>query len=102
MTASLRRIRASANIFVIGISASIILGSSSHAQSIPSLHSDKASYTPGETATLTGAGFQPLEPIQLSVSIDQPVTGLHVGDSNVDPFGADASGGFVTEYEVPA
>ncbi len=40
-----------------------------------SLQSDKADYEPGETATLTGAGFQALEPIQLDVSIDAPVTG---------------------------
>lgn len=48
----------------------------------PSLTSDKADYEPGEIATLTGAGFQPQESIQLSLSIDQPVTGLHIGDSN--------------------
>src|SRR5437867_4869975 len=102
MAARRRRIRTGANIFVIGILASITLVAPSQAQSIASLHSDKASYTPGETATLTGAGFQPLEAIQLSVSIDQPVSGLHVGDSSWDPFSADADGGFAVEYTVPA
>src|SRR5437867_5468158 len=100
MAAHWARIRTIANIFVIGILASIIFAAPSQAQSI-SLHSDKASYTPGETAILTGAGFQPLEAIQLSVSIDQPVTGLHVGDSSWDPFSADASGGFAGEYTIP-
>jgi hypothetical protein len=67
-----------------------------------SLRSDKATYSPGETATLTGEGFQGLEPIQLDISIDEPVTGTHVGDSRLTPFAADANGGFAAAYVVPS
>src|SRR5438034_10571298 len=69
-------------------------------QSSATLQSDQASYTPGSTATLTGAGFQPLESIQLAISIDQPVTGLHIGDASLGPLSADDGGGFVATYEV--
>src|SRR5688572_15603973 len=58
------------------------------------LESDAAEYAPGETATLTGRGFQSLEPIQLGISIEQPVTGTHVGTAALDPFEADADGNF--------
>src|SRR5437867_6241245 len=67
-----------------------------------SIQSNRGDYAPGEIATLSGGGFQPLESIRLGVSIDQPVTGLHVGDASLDPLSADADGGFVTEYEIPS
>src|SRR5262245_21417711 len=66
-----------------------------------SLRSDKAAYQAGETATLTGEGFQGREPIQLDISIDEPVTGTHVADSALTPFTADANGEFIAEYVVP-
>jgi len=50
------------------------------AQSVPTLTTDKADYAPGEIAILVGSGFQPDEPIDLSIAIDDPETGLHIGD----------------------
>src|SRR6185436_5352875 len=83
--------------------AVIALGAgTTRTQSSASLLSDRASYAPGDTAILTGAGFQAFEPILLTISIDQPVTGAHIGDSSLEPFDTDAAGGFVTEYTVPA
>src|SRR5262245_49432482 len=67
-----------------------------------SLRSDKTAYASGETATLTGEGFQSFEPIQLDISIDEPVTGAHLAGSSATPFTADENGGFIAEYVVPS
>lgn len=67
------------------------------------LTTDKPDYTPGETAILTGAGFLPGEDILLTISILDPVTDEFVVDPyQYDYFQADAAGGFVVEYTVPA
>ncbi len=90
-----------AGISAIALHAFVARTALTQAQLSPSLESDKADYTPGETASLTGTGFEPSESIGLSVSIDQPITGRHIGDSNWAPFNASDAGGFVAEYVVP-
>lgn len=72
-----------------------------HAQADPTLVSDKADYAPGEVAVLTGTGFQPGEPIDLSIAIDDPETGTHIGDYDWMNFNAGPDGGFVESYTVP-
>lgn len=71
------------------------------AQTVPTLTSDRDDYAPGEIAVLMGAGFLPYEQVDLSISIDDPVTGLHIGDYDWTVEQADADGNFVTFYVIP-
>lgn len=65
------------------------------------LTADKDDYSPGEVATLTGTGFQPFEAVDISISIDDPSGGLHIGDYAWTVGQADANGSFVATYTVP-
>lgn len=65
------------------------------------LTSDKDDYLPGENAVLTGTGFEAGETVDLSISIDDPETGEHVGDFAFTQVEADTDGGFVVNYTVP-
>jgi hypothetical protein len=62
---------------------------------------DRPDYAPGEIALIGGAGFFPNEPMTLSISIDDPETGLHIGDWDWTDGYADMYGGFETSYTVP-
>src|SRR3990170_2118289 len=65
------------------------------------LTTDKPDYAPGETAILVGAGFAPGEPIDLSIAIQDPDTGLWIPDWDWTGGYADDQGGFVADYLVP-
>lgn len=65
------------------------------------LTSDRDDYLPGETAVLTGTGFEPGELVDLSISIEDLVSGEHVGDYAFTQINADQQGGFVVDYLVP-
>lgn len=62
---------------------------------------DKEDYIPGEIAWITGGGFWPGEPVDLSISIDDPVTGAHVADYAWTITLADGSSEVHAWYEVP-
>ncbi len=66
------------------------------------LASDKGDYAPGETVILSGVGFAAGETIDLSISIDDPASFLHITDYTWVRFTADAQGGFEATYVVPA
>src|SRR5687768_17602244 len=68
--------------------------------SAQTLVSDKDDYAPGEVAVLTGSGFQAGETVNLSISIDEPATGLHVADYQWAEL-TTADGTLTTEYIVP-
>lgn len=86
---------------VVAMAAMFFLAVSAPAQEGPTLVSDKEDYMPGEIAVLTGAGFQPFEVVDISLSIDDPEIGLHVADYTWSIEQADADGGFETYFEVP-
>src|SRR5512143_1447715 len=66
------------------------------------LTTDKPDYMPGETASITGAGFLPDSMISLTISILDPTTNEVVVPDWQQGFGpTDASGGFVADYTVP-
>src|SRR5690349_21584552 len=67
--------------------------------SAQTLTSDHLDYAPGDTATLTGSGFQPGEIVTVQV-----VNADGSPNSNDAPFNvtADANGNFVTLWAVPA
>jgi hypothetical protein len=101
-TTSYRRSLIGVAIAIVALSALVARTQPSNAESATSLHADKPGYTAGETATLTGEGFQPLEAIELHVAIEQPVTGAQVGETSLNPVSADDGGGFAAEYVVPS
>ncbi len=65
------------------------------------LVSDKDDYAPGEVAILAGSGFLPGEAIDLSIAINDPVSGVLIGDYDWAEFSADGEGSFVATYTVP-
>src|SRR5437868_13784132 len=67
--------------------------------SAQTLTSDHLDYAPGDTAILTGTGFQPGETVTVQV-----VNADGSPNSNDAPFNvtANATGGFVTAWVVPA
>lgn len=65
------------------------------------LVSDKDDYAPGEVAILAGSGFLPGEAIDLSIAINDPVSGVLIGDYDWAEFSADGEGSFVAAYTVP-
>ncbi|HKQ46627.1 MAG TPA: PxKF domain-containing protein [Phycisphaerae bacterium] len=82
--------------------------SSAHALTVPcsssngpAMVTDKPDYAPGEIATLAGCGFWADEPIDISVSIDDPITGAHIGDYDWNVEFTDANGAFSTQYLIP-
>src|SRR5947209_7341169 len=50
----------------------------------PTITSDKADYAPGETVTLTGAGWQPGESVHIFVNDDAGQTWSHSADVTAD------------------
>lgn len=68
---------------------------------VPTLVSDKGDYAPYETVLLTATGFVPGEEVDLSISIEDPVTGEVIADYAWAVESTDADGGLVTTYEVP-
>ncbi len=65
------------------------------------IYSDAEDYAPGEIALITGIGFWPHELVDVSIAIDDPLTGEHVADYEFTAIETDASGGFVLAYEIP-
>jgi hypothetical protein len=63
------------------------------------LTTDKEDYAPGEVVTLTGAGFAPNEPVDISIAVDSE--GQWIPDVAWTLDFADESGGFCVEYIVP-
>jgi len=59
----------------------------------PTISSDKPDYSPGETVTLMGSGWQALEPVHIFVNDDQGQTWSYNTDVT-----ASATGGFVTSF----
>jgi len=90
-----------AKLGVAAMVALLLMAVSAHAQQAATLVSDKDDYAPGEIAILTGAGFQPFEVVDVSLSIDDTEAGLHIGDYDWTIEQADADGGFETWFEVP-
>jgi len=68
----------------------------------PTLTTDKADYKPGETATLTGSGFQAGETVTLQVLHADHQPGDPITGEDHDPWQvtADENGGFVTTWHV--
>ncbi|GIU97280.1 MAG: hypothetical protein KatS3mg013_1083 [Actinomycetota bacterium] len=66
------------------------------AQTAPSISSDKEDYAPGETVTLTGAGWQAGEAVHIRVDDDQERTWSHDADVT-----ADEAGGFTYQFTLP-
>ncbi|MHC4672355.1 MAG: thrombospondin type 3 repeat-containing protein [Planctomycetota bacterium] len=88
---------------LIAASGILVLGTGTTlAQEGATLVSDKQDYAPGETAILTGAGFWPYELVEVSVSIDDPETGLHVADYDWTVEDVDSDGTFITYFELPS
>ena len=68
---------------------------------VASITSDKPDYAPGEVAILSGGGFEPGEPIDISISIDDPESGAHIADYDWTVEMADDDGAFATTYVIP-
>lgn len=78
-----------------------LAGGVAHAQTNPTLTTDRQDYLPGETAILMGAGFQPGETVDVSIAIDDDFNNVHVGDYDWMVELADDSGDFMTFWTVP-
>jgi len=86
---------------VLAATTCLALAGAALGQQAATLVSDKEDYAPGEIAILTGAGFEPFEAVDISLSVDDPETGLHIADYDWTVEQADEFGGFVTWFEVP-
>ena len=62
----------------------------------PAIISDQTDYAPGSTVTLTGTGWQPLEPVHIFVNDSIGQTWSY----NVD-VSADGSGNFTNQFQLP-
>ena len=71
------------------------------AQEGATLTTDKPDYAPGETAILAGAGFASGEPIDFSIAIEDPETGLWIADWEWAEGYCDEQGAFTAYYLVP-
>lgn len=77
----------------------IALGTA-RAQDGASVWTDKEDYAPGETVLIHGAGFQPGEPVDLSIAIEGE-DGTWIPDVEWTIELADENGSFFTTYVVP-
>jgi hypothetical protein len=74
--------------------------SANNASQVPTVVTDKDDYMPGETVYITGAGFWPGEPVDLSIAVEGE-DGTWVPDVDWTIEFADENGGFETTYVVP-
>jgi hypothetical protein len=74
--------------------------SANNASQVPTVVTDKDDYMPGEMVYITGAGFWPGEPVDLSIAVEGE-DGTWVPDVDWTIEFADENGGFETTYVVP-
>src|SRR6185436_19289046 len=77
------------------LSSSSVLGSTS-----ASVTTDKMDYAPGETATITGRGFQPGEVVRLKIHEDPHTPQERGFDATADADGNFSGGYLVQDYDV--
>ena len=101
MNAGTRPIRSMKLSFFAAALIIIALPFAAHAHADATLATDKDDYVPGEIAMITGAGYWPGEPIDLSIAIFVPSSGQVILDYDWETFFADEVGEFVAYYTIP-
>ena len=87
--------------FLAALVAASAVAISQSAWADATLTSDKDDYAPLEIAELMGSGFWSDEPIDVSISVYDPDSGVVVADYDWDQFLADPTGGFMVWYVIP-